>query len=225
MPTTSERIKQLMDERNLRQVDILSLAQPLCESYHVKHGKSDLSQFIHGKTEPGQAKLFILALTLGVSEAWLMGYDVPRERPEAQRQPDNVIAMPSTRRAPRLGTIACGEPILAEQNIEDYDDVPAWVNCDFTLVCKGDSMIGARITDGDVVCIRQQPEVENGQIAAVIVEDGPDASATLKRVRFTEDGVILWPENPAYAPLVFTGAAVNKVKILGLATHFISAVK
>lgn len=132
-----------------------------------------------------------------------------------------IYELPELRRIPRLGSIACGEPILAEQNIEGYDAVPDYINCDFTLVCKGDSMIGARIHDGDIVCIKQQPEVENGQIAAVQV--GED-SATLKRVRFMENGIALWPENPAYEPLIFTGSDVAKVRILGLATHFISRV-
>ena len=115
--------------------------------------------------------------------------------------PDNVIPMPNTRRVPRVGAIACGTPILAEQNIEDYDEVPDWVKCDYTLVCKGDSMIGARIHDGDIVCIKQADEVENGQIAAVMV-DGEEA--TLKRVRFQDGSIVLWPENPAYAPMVFS---------------------
>ena len=135
--------------------------------------------------------------------------------------PANLHSMPSIHRVPRLGTIACGEPILAEQNIEDYDEVPDWVRCDFTLVCKGDSMTGARIFDGDIVCIKQQQEVQNGQIAAVLVDD----EATLKRVRYIEGGVALWPENPAYAPMVYTGETAENVRILGLATHFISMVK
>ena len=132
-----------------------------------------------------------------------------------------TFALPSMRRVPRIGAIACGEPILAEQNFDGYDAVPDFVNCDFTLVCKGDSMIGARICDGDIVCIKQQPEVENGQIAAVQI--GED-SATLKRIRYLPGGVALWPENPAYAPMIFTGEDVSKIRILGLATHFISRV-
>lgn len=138
--------------------------------------------------------------------------------------PDNVIPMPDLRRVPRLGTIACGVPILAEQNIEGYDQVPDWVKCDFTLTCKGDSMINARIHDGDIVCIKSQPEVENGQIAAVLVEGEFESGATLKRVRYVDGGVALWPENPNYAPMIFTGADVNKVRVLGLATHFVSRV-
>ena len=131
---------------------------------------------------------------------------------------------PSTTLRPRLGSIACGEPILAEQNIEGYDAVPDYIRCDFTLECKGDSMINARIHDGDIVCVRKQPTVENGQIAAVLIDDGATDGATLKRVRFIDGGVILLPENPKYAPMVYTGRDAEKVKILGLATHFISTI-
>lgn len=138
--------------------------------------------------------------------------------------PDNVIPMPELRSVPRLGIIACGTPILAEQNMEGFDQVPDFVKCDFTLKCKGDSMVGARIFDGDVVCIKEQPEVENGQIAAVLVDGEFEEEATLKRVRYIEGGVALWPENPQYVPLVFTGKDMERVHIVGLVTHFISRV-
>lgn len=69
-----------MDQRGLKQADILRLAQPYCEKYKIKLGKSDLSQFVNGKVEPGQWKITILSLALNVSEAWLMGLDVPMER-------------------------------------------------------------------------------------------------------------------------------------------------
>ena len=78
--TTSERLKYLMDIKRLKQVDILEMAKPFCKKYGIKLGKADLSQYISGKVEPGQNKLTILGLTLNVSEAWLMGYDVPMER-------------------------------------------------------------------------------------------------------------------------------------------------
>ncbi len=79
---TSVRLKQLMNEFHFKQVDILRLTKPLCEKYNVRLGKNDLSQYVAGKTEPGQYKLFILAKALNVSETWLMGLDVPRERAE-----------------------------------------------------------------------------------------------------------------------------------------------
>lgn len=81
---TSERLKRLMKDRNLRQIDVLNMAKPFCDEHNVKLGKNDLSQYVSGKVEPGQEKLAILGNTLGVSEAWLMGYDVPMERSEPQ---------------------------------------------------------------------------------------------------------------------------------------------
>lgn len=78
--TTSERLKELMSERNLRQIDIIHAAKPFCEKYGVKLSKTDLSQYVSGKVEPGQEKLSILGLTLNVNEAWLMGYDVSSSR-------------------------------------------------------------------------------------------------------------------------------------------------
>lgn len=131
--------------------------------------------------------------------------------------PSNVIPITSMRQAPLLGRIACGEPILAEENIEDYVDLPKHITADFALECRGDSMIGAGIQDGDVVYIRQQPEVENGQIAAVLVGD---EEATLKRFYFDGTTVQLVAENPKFAPMVFTGEDINKVRVIGRAVAF-----
>lgn len=78
--TTSYRLKQIMTERNLKQVDILNLAMPFCRKYGIKLNKNDLSQYVSGKVEPGQNKLYILGQALNVSEAWLMGFDVPMEK-------------------------------------------------------------------------------------------------------------------------------------------------
>ena len=161
------------------------------------------------------SKIKIMAEMFGVKPSYLIDDD-------AEVLPPNVLPMPTLVSRPRLGSIACGEPILAEQNIEGYDQIPDFVKCDFTLLCKGDSMIGARIHDGDIVCIKQQPEVENGQIAAVLV-DGDEA--TLKRFYFENGTVTLQAENPAYPPKVFTGDDVNNVRVLGLATHFVSKVR
>lgn len=174
--------------------------------------------------KPTIAALRKLAAGMGVSLGELLSRAEDVGIGPGEDLPDNITAMPGARRVPRLGAIACGEPILAQPNIEGYDQVPDWVKCDFTLMCKGDSMTGARIHDGDVVCIKSQPEVENGQIAAVLVEGDFESGATLKRVRYIDGGVALWPENPNYAPMIFTGSDVEKVRILGLATHFVSRV-
>ena len=78
--TTAERLRQIMSQRGLKQIDILLLAEPYCIKYNVKLNKNDLSQYVNGKVEPKQHKLSILGLALNVNEAWLMGYDVPMER-------------------------------------------------------------------------------------------------------------------------------------------------
>ena len=133
----------------------------------------------------------------------------------------NVIPFPTMEKLPLIGAIACGAPILAEEPIEDYVDMPAHIRADFALLCKGDSMINARIFDGDVVYIRQQNTVENGEIAAVLI----DSEATLKRVRIFEDHISLEPENPQYRPLVLWGEDMNTVRILGKAVAFTSTVR
>ena len=99
--------------------------------------------------------------------------------------------------------------------------VPSQIPCDFTLMCRGDSMTGAGISNGDIVCIKYQPTVSDGEIAAVLIGDG----ATLKRVKFTRDGMILWPENPDYSPLIFTGRDMEQIRIIGKATYVISKVE
>ncbi len=138
----------------------------------------------------------------------------------------NLMPLPKTQEVPRLGIIACGEPILAQENIENYDRAPEGINCDFTLKCKGDSMIGARINDGDIVYVRQQNEVENGEIAAVLVDDRSEESfATLKRVYLYENQIVLQAENPKYSPWVYTGEDMNKVRIIGKAVAFLSEVQ
>lgn len=134
----------------------------------------------------------------------------------------NIIPLPKTYTVPLLGLIACGDPILAEQNIIDQVPVPENVKgADFALQCKGDSMIGARIYDGDIVYIRQQPTVDNGQIAAILIDD----EATLKRVYCYPGKLVLNPENPAYPPLVYSGPELENIRILGLAVAFLSRVK
>lgn len=232
--STAERLQQIIRDRGIKQADILAAAQPYCERYGVKLNKSDLSQFVNGKSNPGQWKLTVLALALNVSESWLMGLDVPMERQSSDSTEDsvkllgsisNLLPLPKTRKVPRLGTIACGEPILAQENIENYDRAPEGVNCDFTLKCKGDSMVGARIHDGDIVYIRLQEEVENGEIAAVLVDDSGESNATLKRVYLYENQIVLQAENPKYSPWVYTGEDMNKVRIIGKAVAFLSEVR
>ena len=170
-----------------------------------------------------------IARVLRVSPDWLIGKSDEKEVQSISffdfTSIPNLMPLPKTREVPRLGIIACGEPILARENIEDYDRAPEGVNCDFTLKCKGDSMIGARIHDGDIVYIRLQEEVENGEIAAVLVDDSGESNATLKRVYLYENQIVLQAENPKYSPWVYTGEDMNKVRIIGKAVAFLSEVK
>ena len=216
MPEFRDRLDEAMRIRGMT-------AAELARTSKVNEGA--ISQYRAGKYKASQRSLDKLARALQVSIPWLMGADVPMEESDSQRStslPTNVQPMPTMQQIPRIGMIACGDPLLAQQNIEGYDNVPEYVKCDFTLVCRGDSMINARIFDGDIVCIREQPDVENGEIAAVLIDS---EEATLKRVRIFDDHIVLEPENPMYKPLVFWGEEMNSVRILGKATHFISALK
>lgn len=160
--------------------------------------------------------LIPLAEVLRTTPAYLMGWDG-----DTGVMPENIIPMPEMRKIPLIGSIACGAPILAEEHIEEYINIPKHIHADFALTCKGDSMINARVFDGDVVYIRQQDTVENGEIAAVLIE----GEATLKRVRLHPDRIILEPENPLYDPLVYRGEEMNTVRILGKAVAFTSAIR
>ena len=136
---------------------------------------------------------------------------------------DNIISMPKKNYIPLVGTIACGSPILATENLDGEVSAPEDIDADFALRCKGDSMIDARITDGDIVYIRQQPTVENGEIAAVLIGD----EATLKRVYYTpgNDRITLRACNPLYSDMTYTGEQLNEIKILGKAVWFMSRVR
>lgn len=131
---------------------------------------------------------------------------------------NNVISFPKMNKIPLLGTIACGTPVLASENLEGEVTVPENVNADFALRCKGDSMIDARIMNGDIVYIRKQPTVENGEIAAVLIDD----EATLKRVYVNNNTITLVACNSKYQPFVFTGDELSKISILGKAVAFTS---
>lgn len=184
--TTSQRLKEIMNNRGLRQVDILDMVRPYSEKYNVRLGKNDLSQYVSGKVEPSQEKLSILSLALGITEPWLMGYE--------------DVSKSTANKIPLIGRIAAGAPILAEQNIEDYFNLDSSIKADFCLKIQGDSMIDEHIYDGDIVFIKQQQYLENGQIGAILVED----EATLKIFYKEEKTVILQPANKEYKPLIYT---------------------
>lgn len=125
------------------------------------------------------------------------------------------------KRFPLVGEIACGQPIFADEDKESYIMADMDIHADFCLKAKGDSMINARIYDGDIVFIREMPMVENGDIAAVIIDD----EATLKKVYYypNKNKLVLYPENPNCEPFVYIGEELNSIRIIGKAVYFMSA--
>lgn len=188
--------------------------QDIADRVHV--ARSTIQRYEAGTiTQMKMPVLYSIAQALSVNPDWLVGKSDVMDSP----LPANVIPMPKHGTVPLIGAIACGSPILAEENIEEYVDLPKHIRADFALTCRGDSMIGADIRDGDVVYIRQQAAVHSGQIAAVLIDD----EATLKRVYLQGETVVLYPENPAYPPLIFSGAEAASLRIIGLAVAFTHA--
>lgn len=133
----------------------------------------------------------------------------------------NVEPMPDTHLVPIIGGIACGHPIQADEDVEGYAEVDRRVKADFALRCVGDSMINAHIFDGDLVFIRKQPDVDSGEIAAVVI----DGEATLKRVYKYPNRIELRPENPLFPVMQFEGIDLETIHILGKAIAFLGQVR
>lgn len=209
MDTFAQRFSQALLSRNITAAEL---------SRRLGVNEGTLSNYKKGTYEPKQRRLEAIATMLNVSIPWLMGADVPMD---SDSTISNIIPLPKTKMVPLVGTIACGEPILANENIEEMVPMPEHINADFALRCRGDSMINARILDNDIVYIRQQETVENGEIAAVLI----DNEATLKRFYRYGDTVVLRAENPNYKEFEYKKEQLNEIKILGKAVHFLSVVQ
>lgn len=211
--TFAQRLREGLDLRGMKQIELATRSG--ISKYSISH-------YLKGDWEGKQDAVYELARALNVSEAWLMGYDVPAERsaPKVSVQldkkptiPPGFMPLPKMRKVPLIGAIACGDPITAIQNREGDVNAPVDMRCDFALKCQGESMIGAGIHDGDVVYIHIQPEVENGEIAAVRIGE----EATLKRVYLHNDYIELRPENPAFESIIRRREEMNDVQIEGKA--------
>lgn len=194
--TFHQRLRVLRQNAGLSQ-------QALADALNIS--KSSINMYERGEREPGLLLIEAMADLFEVDLDFLLGRSPYMNKEEPGR------------RLPLLGEIACGVPSFAQEEKDQFAE-PAGVRADFCLRAKGDSMIGARIMDGDLVFIRRQPMVENGEIAAVVIED----TATLKRVHFhPEEGILtLSAENPRYAPLIYTGEELSRIQILGKAVAF-----
>ena len=210
MSEISKRLLQLIEDNDISYGEL---------SKKTNIPKSALQRYATGETEKIPiTRIEVIAKALNTTAQFIMGWDENESYNNDIFSIPGINPIPKTYKRPRLGTIACGEPILAEENIEAYDDIPDSIKCDFTLICKGDSMVNARINDGDIVYIKQQSQVDNGEIAAVLI----DNEATLKRVYIYEDKVVCQPENTKYPPFVYTKEDMNNIRILGKAVGFTS---
>ena len=210
----ASRLSQALETRGMKAADL---------SKKTKVAEGTISCYINGRYEAKQNRVQVFAEALDVNPAWLMGYDVPMEAERSQPAPaprpipKGFEPMPKMKKIPLVGSIACGTPILAQQNIEKIVDVPENIRCDFSLICHGDSMEGAGIHDRDVVYIRIQPEVENGEIAAVRIGE----EATLKHFHRQGDTVMLLADNAAVCPpMIYAGPQLNEIQIEGRAVGF-----
>ena len=215
MSTIGERIKSQREYMGLTQ-------EALAEKLGYKN-KTSITKIENGINDIPQSKVVAFAKALDTSVAYLMGWSEAENK--SANLAGNIFPLPKTKKVPLLGTIACGEPILATENIESYIDMDSDVHADFALRCQGDSMINARIMDGDIVFIRKQDMVDNGEIAAVLMDDCSESQATLKRVYVSDDKIRLCAENPNYQDMIFFENDMNKVRIIGKAIAFLSTVK
>ncbi|KEQ20534.1 XRE family transcriptional regulator [Limosilactobacillus reuteri] len=219
MNTFQSRLKEALANSGLSQAELARRANI---------GRNSISDYLKGKYEAKQDKLHSLARVLNVDEGWLMGYDISQERNSNSKVPTNIIYPLGDKfqrvSIPLIGEIACGDPITAEENIEGYVEEifekPVPKGNLFALRCKGKSM-EPTIHDGSIVTIREQPTVEDGEIAAVLV-DG-DNEATLKRVKHQGNLIMLMPDNKEFDPIILDKD--NPGRIVGKAVHVSWSIK
>ncbi len=209
--TIYDRIRQRRNDLGMTQAE-------LAKKMGYK-SRSAINKIELGLNDINQSKVVAFAEALNTTPAYLMGWN-DNVNKDISTEYSQLQPLPPIKRYPYLGKIACGKPILAEENIQEYKLLPDVSGADFIMTCQGDSMIDARIYDGDIVYIRVQPEVENGEIAAVAI----DGEVTLKRVYKQGETVQLMPCNPKYPPLVCTGDNCDYFKIVGKALKFLSNV-
>ncbi|MBQ8603867.1 MAG: helix-turn-helix domain-containing protein [Oscillospiraceae bacterium] len=212
--TTGERIKIRRKELGLSAEEIAKKLDRSPATIY-RYEKGDIEKVPGDILEP-------LAEILETTPAYLMGWEKPNitdvfSSVGGMKKINNAIPVPTGKRIPIIGSIACGTPILAQENIEGYLSINPDDGADFCLVCKGDSML-PRCQNGDLVLIRKQPTVENGEIAAVRIGD----EATLKKVyRPSPDQLMLIAENSDFPPIILTKEEINTVSIEGKAIGFV----
>lgn len=214
LKSIGERIKKLREDLSITQGELAEKAG------YTSH--SSIAKIESGAIDLPQSKIELIASALNTTPAYLMGWKDDPRISERSMQFDNIFPI-QTQRIPMLGDIACGKPIFANEERESYVQAGINIKADFCLTARGDSMIGARIHDGDIVFCRSQSIVDNGEIAAVIIGE----EATLKRVYYYPEKkkLVLQAENPKYEPYVYIGSELDEITILGKAIAFQSDIK
>lgn len=216
MSTIGSRIRNRREELGLSQDE---LGKRLGYKSRSSINKIELDQ-----RNLTQSKIKAIAEALETTLAYIMGWDEPDQKLDKENLKffDNLFPI-ETKKFPLIGNIACGKPILADEQFEAYIEAGANIKADFCLRAKGDSMIGARIYDGDIVFIRKQEMVDDGEIAAVLIDD----EATLKRVYYDQESNViqLFAENPQYKTMRFAGEELDHIRILGKAVALQTDIK
>ena len=180
--------------------------------------RSTISKIENGENDIPQSKIIAFAKALNTTPAYLMGWT---EEHQSIQYPSNIMPLPAMKEWPVLGATACGKPLHREM-LDETVLAPVDIKADIVFRCVGDSMINARIFDGDAVFIHLQPEVENGQIAVIRIGD----EYTLKRVYVFDHYVELRSENPTVKPIILRGPELepDSFEVVGLAVAFMSAI-
>lgn len=209
--TMGERIKEARIKKGYSQTELAQLL-----GYK---SRSSINKIEVNEREIPKSIILKLSEILDVTPAYLMGWESSNNLDSLMERFDNIRPV-KLKKFPLLGEIACGEPIFADEDRESFVMADMDINADFCLTAKGDSMINARIQDGDIVFIKEMPMVDNGEIAAVIIDD----EATLKRVYYypEKNKLVLQAENPKYEPWVYVNEELNEIRILGKAVYFMS---
>lgn len=211
-------LKKLREDAKLSQEQLADI---------IGISKSTIGMYEQGKRMPNTNTILKdIASYFGVTIDYLVGFNGSENNTEVDTSEDLShfgLRPISRKKIPIIGKIACGEPIMCEEAYETFVDAGTDINADFCVVAQGDSMINARILDGDIVFLRQQEMVENGEIAAVIVND---SEVTLKRFFYYPElnQVVLQPENPAFRPMIYMNEELAHIRVLGKAVAFTSSV-
>ena len=183
--------------------------------------RTSIAKIEAGKIDLPQSKIALFADALHTTISYLMGWENKAPADDYSKIP-NVLPLPKIiKKVPLYDGIACGDPRYADPQEVDMMELPDGIKADFAVRCHGDSMINAYIRDGDIVYIRQQEDVNDGEIAAVLIDD----DATLKKVYHKPNGVVLMPANPDFDPLIYTAEDCVNIRIMGKAVACLSKVR